>query len=140
MTVGTYNPKQVILTIGGIPISGYAEGTFINVERDEDSFSKYVGSDGEVSRARTNNNSGTLTLTLAQTSNSNLILSGILQEDELRGDGIVPVIIKDASGQSVAFAAEGWIKKPASNEYSNEVGSREWTIDLAKVSIFTGGN
>jgi hypothetical protein len=121
-------------------MSGFADGTFVSVARDADSWAKHVGADGEVSRAKSNNRTGTLKLTLAQTSNSNAILSGLVAADELTGDGVVPILIKDGSGTSLYFAGEGWVKKPADAEFGNEIGNREWTIDLAVVEMATLGN
>ena len=54
MSVRTYDPKAVAVLIGGVPIGGFADGTFISVERDNDTFQKVSGSDGIVSRAKSN--------------------------------------------------------------------------------------
>ena len=35
LTVKTYDPKMVVITFGVIPISGYAEGTFVSVNRSD---------------------------------------------------------------------------------------------------------
>lgn len=140
MPVLTYDPGSVIVSIGGANMSGFADGTFVVVEREEDSFVKHVGADGEVSRSKSNNKSGSLTLTLASTSNSNAVLSGFATVDENTGDGIVPVLVKDASGTSVYFAGEAWVRKPANAEFGNEVGDREWVLDLASVEMLTAGN
>lgn len=138
--VRTYDPKKVVLTVGGVPISGYADGTFISLERTSDTFSKISGAHGEVSRAKTNDFSGSLTVTLAQTSMSNNILQGFAIADELSNDGVVPVFLKDNSGQSVFFSANGWIRKPANAEYGKEISNREWVLDLADLDMGHGGN
>lgn len=140
MGVKTFDPKQVQVIIGGNQITGFADGEFVNVERDEDTFTKVVGADGEVSRSKSNNRSGTLTLTLLQTSASNDILSAIMIADELSNSGIVPVYIKDTLGTSVLFAGEGWIMKPPAHANDKEITNREWAIQLASVDIFIGGN
>lgn len=140
MSVKTFDPKQVQVIIGGNIITGYADGEFINLERDENTFSKVVGADGEVSRAKSNNKAGTLTLTLLQTSASNDILSGIMIADELSNSGIVPVFIKDSLGTSNLFAGEGWVQKPPAFTGDKEITNREWVIDLAQVEVFIGGN
>lgn len=136
----TYDPSQVQVIIGGNIMSGYADGTFISVERDENSFTKHVGTDGDVSRSKTSNKSGTMTLTLAQTSLSNDILSALHLADELSNNGVVPVMIKDNSGTTLLFAGESWIQKPANTEFSNEITDREWIMDLAIVEMLVGGN
>lgn len=140
MGVKTFDPKQVQMIIGGNQIAGFADGEFINVERDENTFSKVVGADGEVSRAKSNNRSGILTLTLLQTSASNDILSAIMIADELTNSGIIPIYIKDSLGTSTLFSGEGWVQKPPAFTADKEIGNREWVIDLASVDVFIGGN
>ncbi len=140
MGAKTFDPKQVQVIIGGNQMAGFADGEFINVERDEQTFSKVVGADGEVSRAKSNNRSGLFTLTLLQTSASNDILSAIMLADELTNSGIVPVFIKDSLGTSTLFAGEGWIQKPPAYAADKEITNREWVIELASVDVFIGGN
>lgn len=140
MSVRTYDPKQVSVLIGGVPMSGFADGTFVSIERDEDTFSKVVGSDGVTSRAKTNNRNGTLTLTLAQTSPSNDVLEGIALLDENSNTGVVPVMVKDNSGRSIHFSALGWVQKHPTAEFGKEVSNREWTVALADYTPFNGGN
>ena len=140
MPVRTYDPKLVILTVGGIPLSGYADGTFISIERSSETFTKISGADGFVSRAKSNDRSGALTVTLAQTSPANDILQAIARQDELTNTGVVPVMCKDLSGRSTFFSANGWIQKPPTAEFSKEVSNREWVIDLADLDMNFGGN
>lgn len=140
MSVKTYDPKQVQLIIGGAPIGGFADGEFISVERDEDTFTKVAGADGEVSRSKSNNKMGELTVTLLQTSASNAILSAFMLADELSNSGVIPIFIKDALGTTTLFSAEGWVKKPPTVSYDKELTDREWTFDLSNVDIFVGGN
>lgn len=136
----TYDPKQVILVVGGAIINGFADGTFISVERSNDMFSKVSGADGIVSRAKSNDKSGTITVTLAQTSSGNDILAGYAVRDELANAGVVVVSCKDLSGRSTFFAATAWVRKMPTSEYSKEISDREWQMDCADLDIFVGGN
>lgn len=140
MAVRTYDPKQVAINIGGAPMQGFADGTFLNVERENDAFQKVVGADGVVSRAKSNDRSGLATLTLVQTSPSNDLLSALAVADELQNAGVVPITVKDLEGRTTYFAGTGWIRKMADSEFSNEITNREWAIDLAEVDVFIGGN
>jgi hypothetical protein len=140
MPVRTYDPKQVLVLIGGAPMSGFADGSFVSVERTADTFSKVSGADGIVSRAKTNDRSGSLVLTLAQTSPMNDVLSGFAVADELTNLGVIPVLIKDNSGRSVLVSAFGWVRKPAKADFGKEISNREWTLDLADLDMFDGGN
>ena len=139
MSVKSYDPKDVVVTIGGIPMSGFADGTFVNVNRLNDAFTSVSGADGEVSRAKSNDKRGEMTLTLAQTSLSNDVLSGIAQLDERLNRGVVPIAIKDLSGTSTWFSGSGWIRKLPDSEFGKEIANREWVLDLADMDVFVGG-
>lgn len=140
MALKTYDPASVVVSVGGVPMSGYADGTFVSVDRDEDAFTKVTGADGNTTRVKTNNRSGSLTLTLMQSSPSNDVLSGFAQLDEALNAGVVPVLIKDLSGTSTYFSATGWIRKYATSDFGKEINNREWIIDLADLDVFVGSN
>lgn len=140
MALGNYIPEKVQLIVGGAIISGYVDGTFINVERANDTFSMRAGADGEVSRAKRGDKTGTVTITLLDTSNSNPILSAFHNLDEETGNGIIPILIKDDSGTTLIESAESWVRKPAVVELSNENTAREWMIDCAVLNILVGSN
>jgi hypothetical protein len=136
----TYDPAQIVIQFGPYILSGYQDGTFVKAGRDGDTFTKYVGTDGEVSRARSRNKSGNVEVTLAQTSITNDLLSGVQELDELTGAGVYPFTIKDLNGTTLLFAPEAWIKKPADTEYGKEIGPRAWLFDTGKMETFTGGS
>jgi hypothetical protein len=140
--LGTYRPDQVALIAVGVPVTGFAPGTFITAERNEDSFTLSVGSDGDACRTRTNNLSGRITFTLLQSSASNILLSAIANTDERSpaGDGILPSTVKDNSGTTLLTATKSWIVKPASVEYSNEATNREWVVETHELNMLVGGN
>ena len=140
MALRTYDPKQVVLTVGGVPINGFADGTFISVERSSDTFEKVSGADGITSRAKINDFSGSLVVTLAQTSPSNDVLSSIALLDEASSSGVVPVLLKDVGGSTIIFSAKGWIKKPPTVEYGKAITNREWALDLADLDFLVGSN
>ena len=139
--VKTYDPNNVQVIMGGVPIGGFADGTFVSIAFDEDQFAKTVGADGEVSRSKSNNNSATITMTLKQTSASNDALSGFAQADNLDGSGAVPLMIKEiGSGRTLCFTQAAWVQKLPDVGYSKEVEDRAWTIATAQMNVFIGGN
>jgi len=138
--VRTLDPAKVVISVGGVPISGYADGTFIRVERSSDMFSKVIGADGKTARAKSNDRSGTVILTLLQTSPSNDVLSGLAILDELQNSGVVPIGATDLSGATTIFSGTGWVRKMPDWEAGKEIGNIEWTIDCADLEIFIGGN
>ncbi len=140
MSVKTYNPADVQLVIAGNPISGYADGTFINIARNNPSYTSGTGSTGEGWRAKSNDKSGTCTITLLQTSRSNDALSALSALDEASGDGVGPLLLKDNSGRSLYAAETCWIEKPADSEFAREQSDREWVIKTDKLNVFIGGH
>lgn len=143
MPVVTYDPSQVIVSINASGLSsnlsGFADGTFISVERAVETFSKVVGAGGEVARVKSADRSGTLTLTLMQTSNSNLILNALADADEQSGAGLFSIQIKDLTTGGDIQATEAWIKGKPKVEFGKDLSNREWVFEFASVSINPGG-
>ncbi|MEM0173059.1 MAG: phage protein [Sulfolobaceae archaeon] len=121
-------------------MSGFADGTFLELTSDVEQFTKITGADGFVTRVKSNDYGATLTITLAQTSPSNDVLSGIFNLDKLSNQGIVPILIKDMSGNTVIFSATGWIQSFPDMSFGNEINDRSWIFDLANIDMFIGGN
>jgi hypothetical protein len=140
MGFATYDPKQVHVIIGGAPIGGFVDGTFIDVNFDEEQFKKVVGADGLVSRAKTNNHSGQIAITLQATSSSNDVLSLIWNADRRASAGVVPVLVKDSSGRTLFAAAHAWIQKHPDASFSKDIGERKWVFDCDELEVFAGGN
>ncbi len=138
----TYDPDDVSAVFAGIPIAGYADGTFVEIEQDEDDFSLTVGSDGEACRAKTNNRAASMTVTLLQSSATNDLLSAKRNADILTpsGDGIGAFMVKDNSGTTVCNAQKAWIVKPPAVVYSRGVEARAWTFKTDSMDWFVGGN
>lgn len=134
-----YDPKAVVVTFRGAILTGYADGTFITAERNEDSFALQVGADGEYTRTISRNRSGRVTLTLLQTSPSNDILSAFAKVDEVSGQGKGPLSIKDLRGNTVVFAETAWLTRPSNVEYGTEGSSREWVFETGKLEMNVGG-
>lgn len=142
MATRTYDPGSVIVVFGANVLTGFSESTMVRVERDEDTYTKKSGVDGEITRSRNRNRAGSVVVTLMQTSASNLVLSNHLNADELAPNGIppVPVVVKDNAGNSLHTAKDAWIKKTPASEYAKEAGDREWTIDTGPMLNKEGGN
>lgn len=138
MSVNTYDPGRVLVDFLGQRITGFADGTFVMVERITDVFTSVAGADGEVGRVRSRDKRGKITITLAQFSDSNPILSAALAADELLGTGVGPVFIKDLEGNSIAQASNAWIVKPASMEFGKDMADREWVLECDDLTIFVG--
>lgn len=134
-----YDPADIIATFLGSLIIGFAEGTFVRVERNEDSFTLKVGSQGDATRSRNRNKSGTITFTLMQSSPSNDVLSNAALADELDGSGIGVAQVKDLNGTSLALGATAWVRKRPAGEWGKEAGNREWVLETDNLEHFVGG-
>jgi len=141
MGVQTYDPHKVIITFGGIPLTGYADGTFISAKPSADRFTRKVGADGEVGRARGADRTHEVTLTLLQVSPSNDYLSTVLAADALSNAGVLPLQIADLSGTTLQFWDAAWIKTPPSMDDGKEIADRQWVFDTGQIVLENiGGN
>jgi len=137
-----YDPDQINISLNGIPISGYADGEFVRIEKESDGFADVVGTDGEVSRSKTNDDRATVSIILMQTSDSNILLSALhtLDRNVPGGAGVGALLIRDAQGTSIFAASECWISKAPDVTFDREPTSREWTLRCAKLIDVHGGN
>lgn len=135
----TYDPAQVNLVIGGQLITGFMDGTFIQVSREEDSWLPQVGADGEVARARNANKMGRIVVTLMQTSPSNDVLSAMHNTDVLTGVPPGAALITDNLGATVLGGDNAFLLKPADVEFDKTISGRQWTIMVPKLEGVVGG-
>jgi len=132
--VTTYDPRKVIVTFGGMPIGGFAGGTFINVTASADRFTKVVGADGEIARSKSADNTHEVTITLMQSSMSNRYLSTVEQLDKLASQGILPLTITDLNGGTLKFWPQAWITKDPDLGFAAELTDREWTFQTGQIA------
>jgi hypothetical protein len=142
MSVSSYDAKQVSVSFAGLNLTGFAPGSFVNVEHNEDIFTLVVGADGDATRSRTNNNSGTFTLTLQQASGSNSDLTALytLDAGTLGALGTGPMLIKDSSGNTLMGAEVAWIRKLPAVEFGVESTNRVWVFETDNLTMFVGSN
>ena len=136
----TYDPGQVDLNVGGRDITGYADGTFIDVERNVDQTTLVVGADGESTVALSQNRSGKFTITLQQSSPSNDYLNSLCNALEARSGGFVPVLVKDNNGTTLAAAKKAWVVKRAKASFGKDVENREWILESGNLALDIGGS
>lgn len=140
MAVKSYSPKNAILTINGQIAKSWKS---VKAEFSEDSweFDSAV-SDGEVSRARIENDLGTFTVTLPQVSSDNDIIDDLEKAAAASEDipAFVEVQLKDNWGRSLHVMAEGTVSKRASGSYEKSVTDREWIITGELTSDLKGNN
>lgn len=143
MSTKVYDANQVSMVFMGIPItSGYDDGEFLTIEQEMADFEKVVGTDGEVTRYKTNNRSATIKLKLMQSSAGNAALSVLntLDISTPGGAGIGPMLIRDRQGTSIYTASKCWISKPPDVKFDRKPTAREWTLECSDLVRLDGGN
>ena len=112
--VKTYDPKKVIVVFGSVNITGFDEGTFVQIETQGDGTTAVVGCDQEVVRSISPQSIlKKIVITLLQSSDSNDKLSSIQDSDNQSGNGVKALSIKDLSGRTLLKSSSAWIvKKP----------------------------
>lgn len=138
-----YDANEVTVSIAGLPIeSGYDDGEFCRIEQEADDFTDKAGTDGEVTRSKTNDRRATISVILMQSSAGNALLSGLNNIDRLAGNGagVGPLLVRDRQGTSLYAAAECWISKPPDVSFDREPTAREWTLRCANLERFDGSN
>lgn len=139
--VSTYSPEDVIILLAGvIPVDGYTDGTFISIKKNTSIYSTSTSADGIVTRQYNDDQTYTITLTLANYSSSNDILTKLYQVDLITHRAKFPILMKDTSGSSLFAATTCWVESIPELSFSNEIGSRTWTIYACQGVINIGGN
>lgn len=140
-SVRTYSPDRITMIFGGIPLVGFAEDTFITITPLADLSTMRVGADGEVSRSISTNKCCTVAASFQQTSPTNDILSGFIEQDALSGGILLPLLVQDLRGRTMFVASQAWISKRPPIVFGREAGDREWELTTGAPSVwFAGGN
>lgn len=136
----TYAPEEISVIADGEILSGFADGTFITVARDEDSSTYSPSGTGGGSRTKNPNKAGKFTFTLQQTSASNKKLSDLLKRDENGENILIPVLVRDNSGSDIHKAEQAFIMRWPDAGYAKELENREWVLQTDVLDMYLGGN
>jgi hypothetical protein len=130
-----YNPLKVSVIIGGVPVSGWADGDMVIAAYDADHTTKHVGNGGEGRLIETNDRSGTLTVRLSDYSQVNGAMSVIDQA------GLpVPIIVTDKTSVGDLFTTSAAkLQKTPDLRKSNEAVMNEWVFVFIKGTIIHSG-
>lgn len=143
MSAKVYDSNQVSMVMLGIPVlGGFADGEFCTIEQAEQDFMAVVGTDGEVTRSKSNNRMATIKIKLMQSSATNAAFSAINNLDVSTGGGagVGPMLIADLQGTSLYAASKCWISKPPDVSFDRTATSREWEFTCADLKRLDGGN
>jgi hypothetical protein len=130
MSVKTYNPKEVRVTIAGLIVSGYGDSTSVTITRNEPNrYNEHVGAQGEVSRTATTNRTALLKIVLKQTSPFNQTMQTI--EATLNAAKFHVQVSNKSDLKYLAGGTECWIKTMPDKELGGEEQMREWGIFIS---------
>lgn len=129
--ITSYDAKDVSVIVGGVYLTGFAEGTFVSYEKTEDNFALSVGSLGDVARAKVNNPLGTITITLQQTSPQVTYLNNLARSGKI----VEARVIHKGTNTEKIGGTQCFILKEAAGEFSNEISNREFTIQVMDYSV-----
>lgn len=130
-----YDSNKVNVSIAGTMVTGWAEGTMVTCERNEDRVTPYVGVKGEWAISYNNNNTGTITISLQQGSPMNTILQRLANAKELFSTNVIDI---NSDGGFRAGGNNCIILAEPSNERGAEITTREWSIYVFDYSSVDG--
>ncbi len=141
MGLASYSPEDVVFLIGGIiPITGFADGTFITIHKASQIYETVVTTDGKISRTQVENPLYTVNLSLSSVAQDNEILTALSFLDRKTGRGKVPILVRDHLGTSLFYASVAWIEGIPDVTYGVDVSNRDWVFNCVGVTEIVGGN
>jgi hypothetical protein len=144
--LASYSPESVVVVISNSKmqhtISGFTDGTFLELTRVVPHATLYTGADATNARVTRRVRNFDITLTLHQASESNDVLSQLLllDEESRNLDDIFAITIKDTSGRTVASSPSAFIGTPPDQSFGVEISDRAWVLHAVGMDIFIGGN
>jgi len=138
------NLKGHTIVFGGPPLSGFGDGSALEVEWDPE-FTSGSGVDGTMAVSYTGAKHGKAKLKLLQSAIANAQLSSIHAANvanlQAGGGGFfLPFLCKDNNGADIIQAARALIIGKPKYALSNTPQSREWELELFDADQFLGGN
>lgn len=134
-----YNPKRINASWNAIPFLGYMDGTFLEIEYDEDAVTPHVGSTGDVSLILNPNKMAKLTATFIQGSPTNDALSVKIPDARRNFMPTGPISVKDLNGTTLIGGKDSVIGTVAKVEFGKTITGRKWMWIVPEAEIFVGG-
>lgn len=135
----TFNSSDLIVTFGTLHITGFSDGSYVEISYNNPWWTHKSGADGEVASIRSNRLDANVKIKLLQTSTDNDALSAFLLSD-FAANVPQPLLIKDLNGLALYECAKARIDKVPDIAYGTDVQDREWNIFCPRLLSFVGGN
>jgi len=130
MATKIYQPKNVVCSVDGELISGFASGSFVKVTPKADGvMMEDAGADGVGAFVVSGNRQYEITIVLQASSGSNAVLQGIHNKTLNGSPALFTIKIECSSSGSAFFAPECMITKaPPLDRQHDKLGTNEWVI------------
>lgn len=136
----TYNFRNISVIIGGVQITGFAEGDdAIAIEYSSPAVNDVSGADGDAVASLIHDYRASIILRLLQYSPSNDVLSGISAAYKVGTVFTLPFLITDAYGRSLHSAPHVYVSTRPQGAYGQNQNNREWTLRALQFVSFMGG-
>lgn len=134
------DPDDFSVIFNGIPIEGFAEDDWIDIEYDTEGSQDQIGADGRVVRYTSHDQRATVTFSLTPGSPSNKILSTMYNAGRHTPNsiGVGPILIRDKEGLTVYAGTESWIQSLPKMTIGQKLSNREWKIRVARLEGMVG--
>ncbi len=137
-----YNPQDVIVTWGPVPMLGFAEDSIVMVEFDVAAAELVVGAKGDTAVTISSNIAGKAHCTFLQGAPVNAALSALCAQTRPRRAPLItyPFIVADLGGTTLAVGPEAFLEKVPPIDFKKGQTPREWTwIVPAWTKLNNGG-
>lgn len=126
-----YDPAKVSVVVGVATMRGFADGSMISAEYENDENTKHIGTDGQGRHIKSSDRSGQITIRLADYSVSNAALTALHVADVP-----FPIVVTDKSSNADVFFADSCkVAKRPPIEKSNEAVMNEWIFNFIRGEI-----
>ncbi len=140
MTVRTYSPEDIILSINDFLITDFDSGVFVTVNQNSFNYRQVRGIRGKHTRVHTRDRSGVLIFKLMQTSEQNNILSELANRDDVNQTGLLFVTLRDVGGRTGIQLANAYLEGTPNLSYdARTTTSIEWKIYYEYVTRYDVG-
>ena len=140
-SIFNYSPDEIEVVVAGIlNASGFADGSFINIIKDEMPYRSRTTADGQTTRVYRNSQAYTVEFTFHIGSTTNDFLTKLWQLDEITQKGKFALLVKDGNGTDLFFSATSWIEGLPNLNKSTNVDTRTWRIKCSSAVINFGNN
>lgn len=135
-----YNPKKITGSWNGIEFLGYMDGTFVEIEYEEDAVTAHIGEGGDITFVLNPNQLAKATITLIMGSDTNDDLMKYVPNADANRLPTGDFQLKDLNGNTLVNSKDAVISKVPGIEYGKNVTGRKWVFLLPKAKINAGGS